>query len=72
MSVEQAKTTAPDAIIQVLSKVAFKGPRGVVQMNKQHHAPLPMYLAQVQADGNSKIIKSYGLIDPGNQCPTLK
>ncbi len=72
MAVQQAKSTAAEAVIQALPKVAFKGPRGVVQMNKQHHAPLPMYLAQVQADGSSKIIKSYGLVDPGNQCPTLK
>ncbi len=72
MAVDKAKSVAPDAVIKALPTVAFKGPRGVVQMNKQHHAPLPMYLAQVQADGSSRIIKSYGLIDPGNQCPAFK
>jgi len=52
--------------------IVFKGPRGQVRMNKQHHAPLPVYLAQVQADGKTKVLKSFGLVDPGNQCPNLK
>lgn len=72
LAVQEAKSVSPDAVIQALPKVKFTGPRGVVQMSKQHHAPLPMYLAQVQPDGSSKIIKSYGLIDPGNQCPNLR
>ncbi len=72
LAVEKAKTTKADAVIKTLPTVVFKGPRGSVQMNKQHHAPLPMYLAQVQADGTTKVLKSYGLIDSGNQCPQLK
>lgn len=72
MAVEKAKTTDPDKVIGVLPTIVFKGPRGPVQMNKQHHAPLPIYLAQVQADGKTKVLKDFGLIDPGNQCPNLK
>lgn len=72
MAVEKAKSTDADKVAAVLPTIVFKGPRGPVQMNKQHHAPLPVYLAQVQADGKTKIIKSLGLVDPGNQCPNLK
>lgn len=72
MAVEKAKSTDADKVAAVLPTIIFKGPRGAVQMNKQHHAPLPVYLAQVQADGKTKIIKSFGLVGPGNQCPNLK
>jgi urea transport system substrate-binding protein len=72
MAVEKAKSTDADKVAAVLPTIVFKGPRGAVQMNKQHHAPLPVYLAQVQADGKTKIIKSFGLVGPGNQCPNLK
>lgn len=72
MAVEKAKSTDADKVAAVLPTIVFKGPRGAVQMNKQHHAPLPVYLAQVQADGKTKIIQSFGLVDPGNQCPKLK
>ena len=72
MAVEKAGTTDVDKVVQVLPSIVFKGPRGQVQMNKQHHAPLPVYLAQVQADGRTKVLKSFGLVDSGNQCPNLK
>jgi len=71
-AVEKAGTTDIDKVGQVLPTIVFKGPRGAVQMNKRHHAPLPVYLAQVQADGKTKILKDFGLVDPGNQCPNLK
>jgi branched-chain amino acid transport system substrate-binding protein len=71
-AVEKAGSTDIEKIVEVLPTIIFKGPRGPVQMNKQHHAPLPVYLAQVQADGTTKILKSFGLVDPGNQCPNLK
>ncbi len=72
MAVTKAGTTDLEKVAPVLPGIVFKGPRGPVQMNKQHHAPLPVYLAQVQADGKTKVLKSFGLIDPGNQCPNLK
>jgi len=49
-----------------------EGPRGKIDMSKQHHAPLTMYLGQVQADGSVKVIKSFPNVDPGAQCPNLK
>jgi urea transport system substrate-binding protein len=72
LAVEKARSTEVDKVIQTLPQVVFKGPRGPVQMNKQHHAPLPVYLAQVQADGKTKVLKNFGLIDPVDQCPQLK
>ena len=69
LAAEKAKSVEAAAIIKTLPTVSFKGPRGVIQMNKEHHAALPIYLAQIQKVGTSKVIKDFGLIDPGNQCP---
>jgi urea transport system substrate-binding protein len=40
-------------------------------MNKQHHAPLTMYLGQVQKDGSVKMLDTFKDVDPGAQCPKL-
>jgi len=71
LAVEKAGTTDSDAVVKALSEVAFDGPRGRVQMSKQRHAPLTMYLAQVNAAGETAIIKSAADVDPGEQCPKL-
>ena len=71
-AVEQAGGTATDGVIKALAEVSFDGPRGRIQMNKQRHAPLTMYLGQVQADGNVKILQTVKDVDPGEQCPNLK
>ena len=39
-------------------------------MDKQRHAPLTMYLGQVQADGSVKVIQSFPNVDPGAAVPT--
>ena len=71
LAVESAGTTDAQAVIDVLDDVAFTGPRGVIQMNKQRHAPLTMYLGQVQPDGSVNVIQSFPDVDPGEQCPHL-
>jgi len=71
LAVEKAGSTDSKAVVDALGKVSFKGPRGVIKMDKEHHAPLTMYLAQVQDDGGIKLIKSFKDVDPGNQCPNL-
>ncbi len=71
LAVEKAGTTDAQAVIDALDDVSFQGPRGKIQMNKQRHAPLTMYLAQVQADGGIKLINSFTDVDPGEQCPNL-
>ena len=71
MAVKKAGTTDTDAVVKALSEVAFDGPRGRVSMSKQRHAPLTMYLAQLNAQGDTTIIKSEPDVDPGEQCPNL-
>ena len=71
LAVEKAGTTDPQAVIDALDDVSYKGPRGVIKMSKQRHTPLTMYLAQVQADGGIKLISSFENVDPGEQCPQL-
>lgn len=68
-AVEKAGSTEPDAVVKALSEVSFDGPRGKVQMNVQRHAPLTMYLGQVQKDGSVKIVQTFPNVDPGPQCP---
>jgi branched-chain amino acid transport system substrate-binding protein len=71
-AIEKAGSADSAKVLAALPTVSFKGPRGVVSMNKQHHAPLTMYLGQVQADGSVKVIQSFANVDPGAQCPNLK
>ena len=59
-------------VLKALGEVSVDGPRGKIAMSKEHHAPLTMYLGQVQADGSVKVIKSFPDVDPGAQCPNLK
>jgi urea transport system substrate-binding protein len=70
-AVEKAKTTDVDPVIKALAEVSFGGPRGSVQMDKQRHAPLTMYLGEVQGDGSVKVVKTFPKVDPGDQCPSL-
>jgi branched-chain amino acid transport system substrate-binding protein len=71
-AVEKAGSFDTAKVIPALAQVSFDGPRGRIQMNKQRHTPLSMYLAQVQKDGGVKVIASYKDVDPGAQCPALK
>jgi len=71
-AVEKAQSTKPAAVLAALGQVSVTGPRGTIAMDKQHHAPLTMYLGQVQADGAVKVIQSFPGVDPGVQCPHLK
>lgn len=71
-AVEKAGSTDADKVIKALAEVAFDGPRGTIRMNKQRHAPLTMYLGQVQKDGSVKILETFKDVDPGAQCPNLK
>jgi urea transport system substrate-binding protein len=68
-AVEKAGSTDPQAVIDALGQVSFTGPRGDIQMNKQRHTPLTMYLGQVKEDGSVAVIQSFKNVDPGDQCP---
>jgi urea transport system substrate-binding protein len=69
---EKAGSTEEAKVLKALGEVSVEGPRGKIEMSKQHHAPLTMYLGQVQTDGSVKVIKSFPNVDPGAQCPNLK
>jgi urea transport system substrate-binding protein len=71
-AVEKAGSLDADKVVKELANISFDGPRGRVQMNKQRHTPLTMYLGQVQKDGSVKILSSFANVDPGQQCPNLK
>jgi urea transport system substrate-binding protein len=71
-AVEKAGSFDTAKVIPALAEVSFDGPRGRIQMNKERHTPLTMYLGQVQADGSVKVIQSFNNVDPGAQCPALK
>jgi urea transport system substrate-binding protein len=71
-AVEKAKSTDPRKVLAQLATVSFDGPRGMVKMSDQHHAPLTMYLGQVQQDGSVKVIQKFPDVSPGAQCPALK
>jgi branched-chain amino acid transport system substrate-binding protein len=71
-AVEKAGGTDAEKLIPALAEVSFEGPRGKIQMNKQRHTPLTMYLGQVQKDGSVKMVSSFKDVDPGDQCPNLK
>jgi urea transport system substrate-binding protein len=71
-AVEKAGSLEADAVLKTLPQVSFEGPRGVIQMNQQHHAALNMHLGQVQADGSVTVLKKFENVSPGEQCPKLK
>jgi urea transport system substrate-binding protein len=68
---EKAGSTDAEDVIEALPEVSFTGPRGNIQMNKQHHTPLTMYLGQVKDGGSVEVIKTFENVDPGQQCPNL-
>jgi len=70
-AVEKANGTGADVVIPALAEVSFKGPRGTIQMSKQRHAPLTMYLGKVRDDGSVEVISTFENVDPGEQCPNL-
>lgn len=71
-AVEKAGSTAEKGVLAALGEVSVDGPRGSIKMSNEHHAPLTMYLGQVQADGNVKVIQTFPNVSPGSQCPNLK
>ena len=70
-AVEKAGSTDTNKVLKALAEVSFVGPRGTIAMSKQRHAPLTMYLGQVQKDGSVKVVQSFPNVDPGEQCPSL-
>ncbi|MDP4006264.1 substrate-binding protein [Methylobacterium sp. NEAU K] len=70
-AVEKAGGTETAKVLEALPSVSVTGPRGTISMSKQHHAPLTMYLGQIQGDGAVKVVGTFKNVDPGAQCPKL-
>ncbi|MBB5577174.1 MULTISPECIES: substrate-binding protein [Rhizobium] len=70
-AVEKAGSADTADVLKALPDVSFTGPRGKISMNKQHHAPLTMYLGQVKDDGSVAVVDSFKDVNPGDQCPNL-
>jgi urea transport system substrate-binding protein len=70
-AVEKAGSADAEDVLAALPEVSFDGPRGKVQMSEQHHAVLPIYVAEVQGDGGTEVVEEFGAVDPGEQCPDL-
>lgn len=68
---EKAGSLKAGPMLKALPTVSFDGPRGTIAMDDQHHAPLTMYLGQVQADGAVRVISTFKNVSPGKQCPHL-
>ena len=71
-AVEKAGSTDAAKVLAALPTVSFDGPRGKIEMDDEHHAPLTMYLGQVEKDGSVKVVNTFKNVDPGHQCPKLK
>jgi urea transport system substrate-binding protein len=69
LAVQKAGSTAADPLLKALAEVQFDGPRGTIKMDKERHAPLNIFLGQVQEGGTVKILKTFADVDPGAQCP---
>lgn len=71
-AVEKAGSTDAEKVVKALGEISVDGPRGKIQMNVQRHAPLTMYLGQVQKDGSVKLLETFKDVTPGAQCPNIK
>jgi len=60
-----AGSVEPENLVQALKKVTVSSPQGELRMNPEHHhASVNTFLSQCQSDGQFKIIKSFGLLEP--------
>ena len=68
LAVNKAGTTDTAKVLEALSEVTFDGPRGPVAMTRDRHATLTIHIAQADADGNFKVVKSLPNQVPPQQC----
>ena len=72
LRIEKAGSFNEAKVLRAAGKVSFTGPRGTITMDEEHHAPLTMYLGQVQSDGSVKVIQTFRTSIWASQCPKLK
>jgi len=64
-AVNEAGSLNPEALIHALESITLSSPQGIIQMNPEHHhAKVNTFLSRCQANGEFKIIKRFGSIDP--------
>lgn len=61
----QAGSIDSDALVESLNNITVSSPQGLLQMNSEHqHATVNTYLSRCQTNGEFKIIKNFGSIEP--------
>jgi len=68
-AVEEAGTFDGQDVADALTQVEFTGPRGPVKLNEDHHATLPIYLAEATEEASFNVIVEAGSIEASEQCP---
>jgi urea transport system substrate-binding protein len=69
---EKAGTTEVGKVREALIGVAFEGPAGKVQVQKNHHLSKTVLIGEVQQDGTFKILENDGVIQPLAWSPLLE
>jgi urea transport system substrate-binding protein len=68
-AVDKAGSTDPDKVITAMGGQSFDGPRGNVTVDgSNRHVAQHVYVGEAQPDGTYKIIKDFGVVQPGPQC----
>jgi ABC-type branched-subunit amino acid transport system substrate-binding protein len=67
-AVNKAGTTETSAVLKALTEVEFDGPKGVIQLTKDRHAAMPIYIAEADGKGAYKVVQSLGVQQPPKQC----
>lgn len=68
-AVAKAGSTDPDKVIAAMGGQTFDGPRGKVTVDgSNRHVAQHIYVAEAQPDGRYKIVKDFGVVQPGPQC----
>jgi ABC-type branched-subunit amino acid transport system substrate-binding protein len=69
LAAKKAGSVEPDAVADALGGTSFNAPRGKITIDaKTHHVAQHVYLGIAQPSHTYKIVKDFGLIQPGKQC----
>ena len=64
LAAEKAKSVDPRLVRETLPGTVFEGPEGEVEVQPNHHLKKRVFIGEVQADGQFKIIHDGGFIAP--------
>jgi urea transport system substrate-binding protein len=69
LAVKKAGSTDPEAVAKAMGGISFNAPKGRITVDaKTHHVAQHIYLGVVQPNHKYRIVKDFGLIQPGRQC----